>query len=159
MTGHRPWNYAGSPKLSGIASSAECTTRAKATGECNDLNYHFGSASVAAWSMSIRVELERGPDAAERAAADVPRLAAVLVSAERRSRVTLNDGQAGLDVVGSGTAVTLLSVRPATRRTNPIAIPVSLVAASGVHLGPSHTCRPATTTPGLGVTHHGQGGR
>jgi hypothetical protein len=51
---------------------------ANATGECNDLNYHFGSANVAAWSVSIGVELECGPDAAERVTADVPRLVAVL---------------------------------------------------------------------------------
>ncbi|MGH3829382.1 MAG: hypothetical protein ACRDRS_02860 [Pseudonocardiaceae bacterium] len=55
------------------------------TGECNYLNYHFGPANVAAWSVSIGVELERGPDAAERAEADVSRLAAALASADRRS--------------------------------------------------------------------------
>jgi hypothetical protein len=63
---------------------------ARATGECNDLNYHFGSASVAAWSVSIGVELERGPDAAERIRTDVPRLIAVLASAERRSGLHLD---------------------------------------------------------------------
>jgi hypothetical protein len=41
---------------------------AKATGECNDLNYHFGPANVAAWSVSIGVELQRGPEAADRIA-------------------------------------------------------------------------------------------
>jgi len=64
---------------------AQAAELAKATGECNELNYHFGPANVAAWSVSIGVELERGPDAAERAAADVPQLAAVLASADRRS--------------------------------------------------------------------------
>jgi hypothetical protein len=63
---------------------------AQATGECNELNYHFGSANVAAWSVSIGVELERGPDAAERVEADVPRLAAVLASADRRSGLHLD---------------------------------------------------------------------
>jgi transcriptional regulator with XRE-family HTH domain len=69
---------------------AQAAELAKATGECNDLNYHFGSANVVAWSVSIGVELERGPDAAERAAADVPRLAAVLASAERRGGLHLD---------------------------------------------------------------------
>jgi len=58
---------------------------ARYTGECNDLNFHFGLANVDAWSMSIGVELDRGPGAAERAAIEVPRLAAVLASADRRS--------------------------------------------------------------------------
>ena len=57
---------------------------ARYTGECNDLNFHFGPGNVAAWSVSIGVELDRGPDAAERAAVEVPRLAAVLASADRR---------------------------------------------------------------------------
>ncbi len=69
---------------------AQATELAQATGECNDLNYHFGSANVAAWSVSIGVELERGPDAAERAAADVPRLVAVLASANRRCGLHLD---------------------------------------------------------------------
>jgi hypothetical protein len=63
---------------------------ASATGEGNELNFHFGSASVAAWSVSIGVELERGPEAAERVAADVSRLGAVLASAERRSGLHLD---------------------------------------------------------------------
>ena len=60
------------------------------TGECNDLKYHFGSANVAAWSVSIGVELERGPDAAQRVTADVPRLVAALASADRRSGLHLD---------------------------------------------------------------------
>ncbi|MGH3719806.1 MAG: helix-turn-helix domain-containing protein [Pseudonocardiaceae bacterium] len=64
---------------------AQAAELAQATGECNYLNYHFGPANVAAWSVSIGVELERGPNAAERAEADVPRLAAMLASADRRS--------------------------------------------------------------------------
>jgi hypothetical protein len=69
---------------------AQATDLANATGECNDLNYHFGPANVAAWSVSIGVELERGVNAAEQVAADVPRLAAVLVSADRRSGLHLD---------------------------------------------------------------------
>ncbi|MGH3937104.1 MAG: helix-turn-helix domain-containing protein, partial [Pseudonocardiaceae bacterium] len=63
---------------------------ANATGERNDLNYHFGSANVAAWSVSIGVELERGPSTAERATSDVPRLVAVLASADRRCGLHLD---------------------------------------------------------------------
>jgi plasmid stabilization system protein ParE len=69
---------------------AQAVELASATGECNDLNFHFGSASVAAWSVSIGVELQRGPDAAERVAANVPQMAAVLASAERRSGLHLD---------------------------------------------------------------------
>jgi hypothetical protein len=48
-------------------------------------NFHFGPGNVAAWSVAIGVELERGPDVAERIAPEVPRLTAVLSSADRRS--------------------------------------------------------------------------
>ncbi|MGH4012215.1 MAG: helix-turn-helix domain-containing protein [Pseudonocardiaceae bacterium] len=69
---------------------AHAADLADATGECNELNYHFGSANIAAWSVSIGVELERGPEAAERVTADVPRLVAVLASADRRSGLHLD---------------------------------------------------------------------
>ncbi len=58
---------------------------AQRTGERNDLNFHFGSANVTAWSVSIAVELQRGPVAVEHTALDTPRLAAVLGSADRRA--------------------------------------------------------------------------
>jgi hypothetical protein len=38
---------------------AQARELARVTGECNGLNYHFGPANVAAWSVSIGVELER----------------------------------------------------------------------------------------------------
>ncbi len=69
---------------------AQAAELASATGECNDLNYHFDSVNVAAWSVSIGVELQRGPDAAERVAATVPQLTAVLASANRRSLLHLD---------------------------------------------------------------------
>ncbi len=72
------------------AHLAQAVELASATGECNDLNYHFGSVNVAAWSVSIGVELQRGPDAAEQAAANVPQMAAVLASADRRSGLHLD---------------------------------------------------------------------
>lgn len=67
------------------AHLAQAAELARYTGEGNELNYHFGAANVAAWSVAIGVELERGPDAAERIAPDVPQLAVVLSSADRRS--------------------------------------------------------------------------
>ncbi|MGH3823181.1 MAG: helix-turn-helix domain-containing protein [Pseudonocardiaceae bacterium] len=69
---------------------AQAAELARATGERNDLNYHFGSANVAAWSVSIEVELERGPAAAERITAEVPQLIAVLTSADRRAGLHLD---------------------------------------------------------------------
>ena len=63
---------------------------ANATDECNDLRCHFGPANVTAWSVAIGVELQRGPEAAERAAADIPQLVAVLASADRRSGLYLD---------------------------------------------------------------------
>jgi len=63
---------------------------ASATGECNDLNYHFGSVNVAAWSVSIGIELQRGPEVVERVAANVPQMGAVLASADRRSGLHLD---------------------------------------------------------------------
>jgi hypothetical protein len=53
---------------------------AKATGECNDLNYHFGPANVAAWSVSIGVELQRGPETADRIAREL------VLTLDRRAR-------------------------------------------------------------------------
>jgi hypothetical protein len=54
------------------------------------LNYHFGSANVAAWSVSIGIELQRGPEAAERVTANAPQMAVVLASADRRSGLHLD---------------------------------------------------------------------
>jgi transcriptional regulator with XRE-family HTH domain len=69
---------------------AQAAELASATGECNNLNYHFGSANVAAWSVSIGIELQRGPDAAERVAANLPQMGPVLASADRRSGLHLD---------------------------------------------------------------------
>jgi hypothetical protein len=38
----------------------EARELAEATGERNAYHYHFGPANVAAWSLAIGVELERG---------------------------------------------------------------------------------------------------
>lgn len=72
------------------AHLAQAAELARYTGECNDLNFHFGSANVAAWSVAIGVELERGPEAAERVTPEVPRLAEVLASADRRCGLHLD---------------------------------------------------------------------
>jgi hypothetical protein len=100
---------------------------ADATGECNDLNYHFGSANVAAWSVSIGVELERGPDAAERVAADVPRLVAALASADRRSGLHLDIARGWAQAGGDRDAEAIRyldaadRIAPARTRNDPIA--------------------------------------
>ncbi len=44
---------------------AEARELATVTGERNYWNYHFGPANVAAWSLAIAVETERGPSVAE----------------------------------------------------------------------------------------------
>ncbi len=106
---------------------AQAAELASATGECNELNFHFGSASVTAWSVSIGVELERGTSAAERAAADVPLLAAVLASAERRSGLHLDlaRGYAQAEGDRDGEAIRHLDtadrIAPTRVRNDPIA--------------------------------------
>jgi hypothetical protein len=100
---------------------------ANATGERNDLNYHFGSANVAAWSVSIGVELERGPNAAERAAAEVPRLIPVLASADRRSGLHLDIARGWAQAGGDRDAEAIRyldaadRIAPTRTRNDPIA--------------------------------------
>lgn len=43
----------------------EARNLAERTGERNHLNYHFGPANVAAWSLAIAIETQRGPSVAE----------------------------------------------------------------------------------------------
>jgi hypothetical protein len=68
---------------------AEARQLAKATGERNAYHYHFGPANVAAWSLAIAVELDRGPTATETLDASSATLAA-LGSADRRAGVHLD---------------------------------------------------------------------
>lgn len=49
---------------------AEAADLARATGERNTLQWHFGPANVAAWSLAISVERGNGPGHAERLDAD-----------------------------------------------------------------------------------------
>ncbi|MGH3947363.1 MAG: helix-turn-helix domain-containing protein [Pseudonocardiaceae bacterium] len=106
---------------------AQAADLASTTGECNELNYHFGPANVAAWSVAIGVELERGPDAAERVALDVPRLVAALASADRRSGLHLDLARGWAQVGGArdGEAIRHLDtadrIAPARIRNDPVA--------------------------------------
>ncbi|HET9257090.1 MAG TPA: hypothetical protein VFO16_18095, partial [Pseudonocardiaceae bacterium] len=106
---------------------AQAAELASATGECNELNFHFGSASVAAWSVAIGVELERGTPAAERAAADVSRLVAVLASAERRSGLHFDLARGWAQAEGARDAEAIRHIDTADRiapvrmRNDPIA--------------------------------------
>jgi hypothetical protein len=107
-----------------LALAAELAT---ATGECNDLNYHFGPANVAAWSVSIGVELKRGPEAAERVAADIPQLVALLASADRRSYLHLDVARGWVQAGGDRDAEAIRHldaadrIAPTRTRNGPIA--------------------------------------
>lgn len=63
---------------------AAATDLARRTGERNALQFSFGPANVQAWSLSIAVELERGPAAAE-AVEQTPGYAAGLTTADRKA--------------------------------------------------------------------------
>jgi transcriptional regulator with XRE-family HTH domain len=67
----------------------EARQLAEITGERNAYRYHFGPANVAAWSLSIAVELERGPSMAETLDAS-PALLVALNSADRRAGTHLD---------------------------------------------------------------------
>lgn len=59
------------------------------TGEHNHLNYHFGPANVAAWSIAIGVELQDGPATVDRLKIG-PEMFAALSSADRRGGLHLD---------------------------------------------------------------------
>ncbi|MGH3768151.1 MAG: helix-turn-helix domain-containing protein [Pseudonocardiaceae bacterium] len=62
----------------------EARQLAEVTGERNAYRYHFGPANVAAWSLAIAVELERGPSVAD--TLDIsPETFVALDSADRRA--------------------------------------------------------------------------
>jgi transcriptional regulator with XRE-family HTH domain len=106
---------------------------AQRTGECNDLNFHFGSANVTAWSVSIAVELQRGPVAAERTALDTPRLAGVLGSADRRAGLHFDLARGWAQTEGARDAEAIRHLDAADRiapqriRNDPIARDLVLV--------------------------------
>jgi transcriptional regulator with XRE-family HTH domain len=105
---------------------AEAHQLAKATRERNAYHYHFGPANVAAWSLAIAVELERGPSVAETLDASPATLAA-LGSADRRAGVHLDLSRAYAQSGGDRDAAALQHIDTADRiaptriRNDPIA--------------------------------------
>jgi transcriptional regulator with XRE-family HTH domain len=105
---------------------AEAHQLAKATGERNAYRYHFGPANVAAWSLAIAVELERGPAVAETLDAS-PTTVAALDSADRRAGVHLDLSRAYAQSGGDRDAAALQHIDTADRiaptrvRNDPIA--------------------------------------
>ncbi|MGH3789084.1 MAG: helix-turn-helix domain-containing protein [Pseudonocardiaceae bacterium] len=108
------------------AHLAEARELAEATGERNAYRYHFGPANVAAWSLAIAVELERGPSVAERLDAS-PAIVAALDSADRRAGVHLDLSRAYAQSGGDRDAAALQHIDTADRiaptriRNDPIA--------------------------------------
>lgn len=103
----------------------EARQLAEATGERNAYRYHFGPANVAAWSLAIAVELERGPSVAE--TLDNPETVAALDSADRRAGVHLDLSRAYAQSGGDRDAAALQHIDTADRiaptriRNDPIA--------------------------------------
>jgi transcriptional regulator with XRE-family HTH domain len=104
----------------------EARQLAEATGERNAYRYHFGPANVAAWSLAIAVELERGPLAAE-AIDDSPATVAALESADRRAGLHLDLSRAYAQSSGDRDSAALQHIdaadriAPARIRNDPIA--------------------------------------
>ncbi|MDP8930612.1 MAG: hypothetical protein M3O70_19110, partial [Actinomycetota bacterium] len=106
-----------------LSEAAELAAR---TGERNHLNYHFGPANVDAWSLAINVELERGPEVADKLDGDPARLDA-LQSADRRAGFHLDLSRAYAQAGGDRDAAALRHIDAADRiaptrlRSDPIA--------------------------------------
>jgi transcriptional regulator with XRE-family HTH domain len=105
---------------------------AEHTGERNRLWFSFGPANVRAWSLSIAVELSRGPTAAE----DVertPGYAESLVTADRRSSLHFDLARAYAQAGGDRDAAALRHLDTADRispqRVRPDPIARELVAS------------------------------
>ena len=104
----------------------EARQLAKTTGERNAYRYHFGPANVAAWSLSIAVELERGPSVVDSLDASPATLAA-LDSADRRAGFYLDLSRAYAQSGGDRDSVALQCIDTADRiaptriRNDPIA--------------------------------------
>lgn len=105
---------------------AEAHQLAEVTGERNAYRYHFGPANVAAWSLAIAVELERGPSFAETLDTS-PAVVAALESADRRAGVHLDLSRAYAQSGGDRDSVALQHIDAADRiaptriRNDPIA--------------------------------------
>jgi transcriptional regulator with XRE-family HTH domain len=104
----------------------EARQLAKATGERNAYHYHFGPANVAAWSLAIAVELERGPSVVNSLDASPATLAA-LESADRRAGFCLDLSRAYAQSGGDRDSAALQYIDTADRiaptriRNDPIA--------------------------------------
>lgn len=104
----------------------EARQLARATGERNAYRYHFGAANVAAWSLAIAVELERGPSVAQALDAS-PSVFAALDSADRRAGVHLDLSRAYAQSGGDRDAAAVQHIDAADRiaptrvRNDPIA--------------------------------------
>jgi len=106
-----------------LTEARELATR---TGERNCLRWHFGPANVAAWSLAIAVELERGPAVAEGLDRS-PAAFAALDSADRRAGFHLELARAWAQDGGSRDTEALRHLDAADRiaptrlRSDPIA--------------------------------------
>lgn len=96
------------------------------TGERNAYRFHFGPANVAAWSLAIAVELERGPSVAESVDRS-PAAFAALDSADRRAGFHLDLSRAYAQAGGERDTAALAHLDAADRaaptrvRSDPIA--------------------------------------
>ncbi|MCA1696321.1 MAG: helix-turn-helix transcriptional regulator [Actinobacteria bacterium] len=99
---------------------------AEVTGERNAYRYHFGPANVAAWSLAIAIELERGPSVVDTLDASPAALAA-LDSADRRGGFHLDLSRAYAQSGGDRDAAALQHldtadrIAPTRMRNDPIA--------------------------------------
>lgn len=82
------------------AHLAEARELAGRTGERNHLQFHFGPSNVAAWDLSIAVEAERGPEAAERFARE-PIDMSVFGSRDREASVRFDLARAWAQAEGA----------------------------------------------------------
>lgn len=103
---------------------AEARQLAKGTGERNAYRYHFGPANVAAWSLAIAVELDRGRAAAETSDAS-PTTVAVLNSADRRAGVHLDLSRAYAQSGDDRDAAALQHIDTADRIARPGCDPIA----------------------------------
>lgn len=115
---------------SGIAADAdthleEAADLAAFTGERNHMLYHFGPANVHVWELAVAVELERGPEVAERVAPVLDMSA--LGSAERRSAANFDLARSYVQGGGARDAEALRHmdqadrIAPGARRQDPLA--------------------------------------
>lgn len=112
----------------GIADEhlTEARQLAARTGERNYWNYHFGPANVAAWSLAVAVETERGPAVAETVDRS-PATFDALDSADRRAGFHLDLSRAWAQDGGSRDAEAVRHldaadrIAPTRTRSDPIA--------------------------------------